>query len=55
MAKPGFGKRIRERKQEEERKIKAAKRNQRREERKDRPEGFDPYQIVEREMPADEE
>jgi len=51
MAKPGFGKRIRERKQEEERKKKDVKRAQRREARKDRPADFDSYPIVQREMP----
>lgn len=53
MSKPGFGKRIRERKQEEERKIKEAKREQRRQakkENKDDP-GYNPYPMVEREMP----
>jgi len=51
MSKPGFGKRIRERKQEEERRLKNAKKDQRREARKTRPDGFDPFVIVEREMP----
>lgn len=55
MAKPGFGKRERERKREQEQKSKDAKRAQRREDRKNRPDGFDPYTVVPPEpMPTDE-
>jgi hypothetical protein len=50
---PGFGKRIREREKEQERKAKAAKRQQRREDRNNRPDDFDPYQIVKQDMPED--
>jgi hypothetical protein len=51
MANPGFGKRIRERKRDEKQKQKAAKREKRKDEKKNRPDDYDPFQIVEQEKP----
>lgn len=51
MAKHGLIKRDRERQQAQTTKQKAAKREQRRSDKANRPDGFDPFIITERELP----